>query len=392
MLPYIEKLYRSIINPPADEALAATEEAQVQRVPTLWLLGNTGAGKSSLVARLTRVAMEEEGATIGDGFRPCTAHMHSYDFPAERPVIRLLDTRGLAEASYDPAEDLRAGAEQADAIVVVARMDDPEQSSVVEALGAARRNTQLRGRPLCVVLTHRDEVGSEREFQALRQHHRECFDKAWDGDVHDCAVDLSSPENRELDDFAVEEMLVEVLPELALWLERDEAEGREEAAFAKLKSEVLWYAGTASTSDLLPALATVAVPAIQGKLLHSLAQRMGTSWTRRTFFEFTGTLGLAFAAKYGLNLGARQLAKLIPGLGQTAIAAASAAVSFASTYALGRSAAYYLWQRQHDRPVARRELTDIYREAFASAHRSARQHSDENSTHRNPGDRGEKRP
>jgi len=46
------------------------------------------------------------------------------------------------------------------------------------------------------------------------------------------------------------------------------------------------------------------------------------------------------------GFGLRQLLKLVPVYGQTAGAAAAAAMSFATTYALGKAAAYFLARRR----------------------------------------------
>ena len=78
------------------------EEIPNVALPVVWLLGKTGAGKSSLVRALT----EQTEAEIGNGFQPCTRSARSYDFPPDQPLVRFLDTRGLGEAGYDPAEDL----------------------------------------------------------------------------------------------------------------------------------------------------------------------------------------------------------------------------------------------------------------------------------------------
>ena len=88
--------------------------------PVVWLLGKTGAGKSSLVRSLTGVGAAE----IGNGFAPCTRTAHAFDFPQDRPVMQFLDTRGLGEVGYDPAEDLAQCEARSHAILAVARLDE----------------------------------------------------------------------------------------------------------------------------------------------------------------------------------------------------------------------------------------------------------------------------
>ena len=47
------KIYESVINPPSDEKLSKAREESGMALPTLWLLGKTGAGKSTIIQRLT---------------------------------------------------------------------------------------------------------------------------------------------------------------------------------------------------------------------------------------------------------------------------------------------------------------------------------------------------
>ena len=68
----------------------------------MWLLGKVQSGKTSII----RVLTQATDAEIGNGFRACTKTARVFDFPEEAPIIRFLDTRGLGEAAYEPAEDI----------------------------------------------------------------------------------------------------------------------------------------------------------------------------------------------------------------------------------------------------------------------------------------------
>ena len=71
--------------------------------PVFWLLGKSQSGKTSIVRALTG----SDRAEIGNGFRPCTRRAELFAFPSEsKAFVRFLDTRGLGEVAYDPAEDL----------------------------------------------------------------------------------------------------------------------------------------------------------------------------------------------------------------------------------------------------------------------------------------------
>ena len=145
----------------------------------------------------------------------------------------------------------------------------------------------------------------------------------------------------------------------------------EEKNFNTLKTEILWYSGTASGSDLIPGLGLVSVPAIQAKLLHCLANQYGVEWNKRTFSEVIGTLGAGFGLQYGLKLGTRQLIKFIPGYGQTVGAVTAAAMSFATTYALGRVACKYFYHKSKGESISDDEMQDLYKSAFSKGKKVA---------------------
>src|SRR5919198_3761277 len=103
--------------------------------PVFWLLGKTQSGKTSVIKYLTGA----DQAEIGRGFRPCTRLSREYQFPtAEAPLITFLDTRGLDEPGYDPAEDLAALDPLAHVVVVTAKATDFAQGNVRAALEPIR--------------------------------------------------------------------------------------------------------------------------------------------------------------------------------------------------------------------------------------------------------------
>jgi len=135
-------------SPEQDEAsLRAREQAQAF-APVIWLIGKTGAGKTSIVAALT----DDDRAKVGNGFEPCTRTAAVYDVPRDAPAIRFLDTRGLAEADYDPAEDIAWSESQAHLLLAVMSVADPDQAAIVDVL------RQVRARhpdwPVLVAQTH----------------------------------------------------------------------------------------------------------------------------------------------------------------------------------------------------------------------------------------------
>jgi hypothetical protein len=103
--------------------------------PVIWLIGKTGAGKTAIVSALTG----DPRAEIGEGYQPCTRLAAFYDVPEEAPFLRFLDTRGLEEAGYDPAEDIAWCEAQAHLLLAVMQVDDPAQEPVMKVVRQARR-------------------------------------------------------------------------------------------------------------------------------------------------------------------------------------------------------------------------------------------------------------
>jgi hypothetical protein len=116
--------------------------------PVFWLFGKTQSGKTSLIKFLTGA----DAAEIGQGFRPCTRFSRRYAFPTEEaPLAVFLDTRGLDEPGYDPAEDLARFDHEAHVVVVTVKALDHAEENVVKHLRELRR-AQPR-RPVVLVLT-----------------------------------------------------------------------------------------------------------------------------------------------------------------------------------------------------------------------------------------------
>ena len=107
-------------------------------------------------------------------------------------------------------------------------------------------------------------------------------------------------------------------------------------------------------------------------MIHTLAAIYGIEWNRRALAEFAGALGASTLVRIGSGFGARQLAKLVPLYGQTAGAAAAAVMSFATTYALGKAACYFLGRRKlgASDPIG---VAQTYKDALGTALRLARE-------------------
>lgn len=331
-------------------------------LPTLWLLGKTGAGKSSLVRALTGMA------EIGSGFAPCTRTAQVFDYPADRPVLRFLDTRGLGEAGYDPAEDLAAAEQGSHAVLVVARLDDPVQGPVSDALKTVRaRRPKI---PVLVVHTGADLVPDPGVQARARARVQAAFEAAAGGAVPSLTVGLGSGRPEAPDDLR--QAIATLLPEVALLMLRERDWTEEAQRFAALRPLVLWYCGAAAASDAAPLVGAVSVPLLQGAMLHALAARYGVEWTPARIGLFASALGVGAVAHLAAAHALRQGAKLVPVYGQTLGAVSAATASFAATFALGRAAAAWLYRASRGESLDSADLRHIYDEALWRARNAAR--------------------
>jgi predicted GTPase len=126
-----EQLFGSPASSQDQDSASAQAQVQAQGVaPVIWLIGKTGAGKTSIIAALTG----DDRAKVGRGFEPCTRTASVYDFPREAPAVRFLDTRGLEEVDYDAGEDITWCEGQAHLLLAVMSVADPDQASVVDVI------------------------------------------------------------------------------------------------------------------------------------------------------------------------------------------------------------------------------------------------------------------
>ncbi len=352
---------QALVQPATSPELEAVLAQRRDSVPVLWLLGKTGAGKSSIIQRLTG----DTRATIGNGFAPCTKTAMHYDHPATAPVMRFLDTRGLGEAQYDPAEDLQAARGGSHALLILTRVDDTAQGALIDALDKLR----LRSDDAAILHVHTalHTLEDDACSRAIK-HNAQAITQALGRECPSVEIDFTDPadgfDDPDVGLPALRESIIDLVPELSRVLARRVSQDQEEALFLSHRREILGYAGAAAAVDVFPALGLFAVPTVQGKLLHALAGRYGVEWNRRVALEFVAALGSGFLYRYALSLGGRQLAKFIPVYGQSAGAAAAASLSFASTYAIGRAVCLYLYRRSHHQDISADALREAFRQAL----------------------------
>lgn len=352
----LKRAYQKL-NPARHPDLELAFRHSEENLPTLWLIGKTGAGKSSLIRTVTGM----DDIEVGRGFRPCTDTAVRYDFPASTPVLTFMDTRGLAEAGYDAAQDIQACEGSSHALVIVMRADDPEQSELLRALRQIKRSGRIRNALL--VHTGIELLDTEQEQRKCVLHNQAAVEAIW-GEIESAPVDLVGRTGQPVGIAELIDKLGGFLPIVTELFERQGKRSAEEANFERFKSEVMWYAGAAGATDAVPLVGLVTVPAIQTKMLHSLANQYGLAWDKRLLSELLGTLGVGFGVQYASRLGLQQLIKLIPVYGQTVGAASAAVTSYCVTYALGRVGSMYLFNKASGKPTSPDELKATYKRAF----------------------------
>jgi len=288
-----------------------------------------------------------------------------YDHPVDAPVIRFLDTRGLGEAHYNPTLDLEAAKAGSHALIILTRVDDTDQSELVRALKVL--GSRLEHQAVVHVYTHVRKLDDQQRARAIA-FNAQTISQALGFTPVSAQIDFASIDDGYEDiDHGLEHLraaLMDIVPELTKRLSSQLSRHSEEALFQAHRREILGYASVAGTADVLPAVGLFAVPSIQGKLLHTLAARYEVPWDKRTALEFTAAMGSGFLYRYALSLGGRQLSKFIPVYGQSAGAAAAAAMSFASTYAIGRAACLYFYRKQHQLSIDTESLQQTFKQAL----------------------------
>lgn len=372
----------------ADSSAPIADKAR-QFAPVVWLVGKVQSGKTSIIRALTQAT----DAEIGAGFRACTRTARVFDFPDEAPIIRFLDTRGLGEAGYDPAADIAFCEGRAHLMLAVVKALDSEQHAVIDVISQARRRHP--DWPLVVAQTSLHEgyapgtghalpypyaappfsnVLPEPLIKSLLHQQVQFTDVAGKSGLSFVPIDFTQPgDGFEPTDYGREALvsaLIAAAPvAVALALtELPGALGKTDAR--KANAHILGFAVAAGASDAVPVAGVVAVPMVQAAMLRQLAKLHGMQWDRRAYAEFLGALGASTLVRTASTFGIRQLVKLIPGYGQTVGAAAAAAASFATTYAVGKAATYFLERRR--RGESADEVATVYRETLQNAFRLAK--------------------
>lgn len=374
-----------------DRALA--EARSRQEAPVVWLLGSAQSGKTSIIQALTG----SDRAVIGNGFQPCTRTAEVYDFPAQAPVVRFLDTRGLGEVAYDPSADIAQCEARAHQLVVVMKVTETRPAALIKVLETVRRRHP--DWPVVIAQTCLHEAWSSpedghvspypfgeitwtkrvsTELSRLIQAQRDAVGPLpGRGPVLWVPLDFTQAEDQiEPRHYGLEALWTALEQASALGLKaRLLADPQVMDVYASsAHPQIVGYSLAAATVGALPLIDLAAVPALQVRMLQVLAELYGLRWTRRNSTELIGLLGSGFALGYGLRMAGRSLIKLIPVWGQTAGAVWGAGASGALTFALGKTACVYLKHRSEGLEIDAESLRQTWAESLTQGRQLLNHH------------------
>ncbi|MFN5329693.1 MAG: GTPase family protein [Planctomycetota bacterium] len=352
-----------------------------QPVPTIWMLGRTQSGKSSIVRALTGCT----DAVIGSGFTPCTRATRSFDFPpGTKPAMRFLDTRGIDEPNYDPTEDIAACNPQAHMLVVVAKVLDTAQHRVIEIVDKIRSHQPKR--PILFVMTclHEAYAGIQHPlpypfaspspwlaanpaFGPLNKAAQQQIEMMGERATRAVMVDFTHAEDGYepiLYGFeAMRDSIIELLPAtlgqgVADWIGIDQT-----AVDSVIKRHA--YLAAAAGGVPLPGADIVGVTAVQAAMIRELAQLLKVPQDASGFTRMVAPVVLATIGRRA----AASLIKLIPGIGSFLGALSGAAINGISTVALGHLYVWYGRRLIRGLSPNSEEIAEEYRKRFAEAAR-----------------------
>jgi uncharacterized protein (DUF697 family) len=375
-----------------DELIQKELDKLKEKLPTplFWMFGKTQSGKTSIIKYLTGA----DEAEIGRGFQPCTRFSRQYQFPtAETPLVRFLDTRGLDEPDYDPAEDLERFNDEAHVVLIVAKAMDHAQDNVITHLRRIRK-AQPR-RPVVLVLTTLHEAypqqqhpqpypfdddakvadaeppvpeGLLRSLDEQRRHFDGLFDR-W------VAVDLTPADEGFKEPHyggaKLRQTLLDVLPAAlgqTLISLHEATRGLQDLYARNALPYIVAYSTAAATAGAVPVplVDLLLISAIQSRMVYHLGELYGQPLSRQRFKEIASALGLGVIAR---QVG-REMIKFIPGIGTVVGSIASGALAGASTFALGKAFCYY-YQAVHQGHVPQpADLRRYYKEQLSLAEKA----------------------
>ena len=333
-------------------------------LPKIWLLGKAGSGKSSII----KVITGDESIAIGDGYKPCTVETREVRFPRDEPVLRFMDTMGVSGADCEAIGHVNSSASFSEVIVAVARMDDPAQGDLCEAVHGIRNAPS--GRSVIVAHSHADAIANAVERDAARALNQRAIERAFGKRLEMVEFSLADATAIECARDSLLDVLETAVPDVAFLIKGEERSNAERRDFDKVRHIVVRFALTAGAAGAVPVVGIPATTGILARMLIRIARCHEIELSREVFFGLASALGSGIFAELAFLKLVRNTGTLIPGIGQTAGVAVAAAGSFASTFAIGRAASYYMFRLKHGEKPSKGEIRNLYNSAFQNARQS----------------------
>ena len=361
-------------------------------IPRLWMLGKTGSGKTSIIRYLTGAT----GAEVGNGFKPQTKFSQQYDFPDDDvPLVQFLDTRGLGEAGYDPAADLKAFQDGTHLLIVTVRLTDQATDRLTSPLAKIRQANP--NRPVLLVITclhdaytpdqHDLQHPTPDPFDALTHDdfRRSSLSPSLEQSISQAiapncarllnekfkrfeglfdywtAIDLTKPEDgfeeAEFGGQRLKSAIIELLPEAyrqAISQIEDLNQLLTEAQQSRVAPVIMAHCLLAASAAVVP-VPWVDIPlvlGIQSRLAYKLAEMNGQKLDAQTISRVSASLGSRIAVRMGI----RGTLKFIPWVGS----AVNSAATFAITYASGWAWNWYFMKIGQGHVPTAEELKEVY--------------------------------
>lgn len=368
----------------SDAATMAQTDVEASE-PVIWLLGKTQSGKTSIVAEITGQLCEE----IGSGFEPKTKGSSVYPFPPDCPILRFLDTRGLADVeSYDPASDVASAKSMAHIIMAVVRIDDLHIDEIVSVVKDARKAHPQW--PLVVAQTTLHNCypkntghvlpypfgGNNADLnipnlpgnlrKAMTAQRAMFSSLPGKGPIFFVPLDFTQPSQGLPPSNYGSDRLLDVLEQVLHDVMVRVRDGKCATVESAVRTKIIlpWaFAAAAANAVPIPVLGGFGSASLQAVMVRTISQRFGLDPGLDMWREFLSAMGTGFALGFGAGWLTQQVLKLGIGWGSAAVAA----WTFAITWGIGEAALYYFRERAANRDPDPAEMHSRYNDAFQKA-------------------------
>ncbi len=362
MIRYWSRIWELIERQGKGEEPPAAEEDVA--LPTIWLLGKPGAGKSTFIRLMTGISEIE----IGNGYEPCTRHSRLFRYPAAEPVLQFMDTAGIGEEGFDLSGELASNSGPGNAVIAVVRIDDPAIGDLCAAVRSVR-NAHPRIH-IVVVHSRADAISDKAERDRARGANHRAIEIAAGRKLQQIETGMGDRDNAEGVRRQILELLERELPLAAFLMKREERNTSEREEFSRVRNRVARHSLNAGAVAMMPIAGIPAELVIQARMLIELAREYDVPLNRDAVIGMGSALGVGVVMGRAAGMLGRQAGMMVPVMGQVAGPAVAAVTAFASTFAMGRASGYYFHQLKTGRRPNRAEIRRLYRSALRNARQS----------------------